>query len=117
MLDGEGVAQLVVVEEVGEEVPLLAGRQPAERGEDGVEAGVAREAGDRLGELVEVTQRIGDGPLDLVVDLAGQAEVGPGALDLGSQLLDLRAPPAYHCGSGYRRPSSGVVANPPPRSD
>ena len=117
MLDGERVAQLVVVEEVGEEVPLLAGRQPAERGEDGVEAGVTREAGDRLGELVEVAERVGDGPLDLVVDLAGQAEVGPGALDLGSQLLDLRAPPAYHCGPGYRRASSGVGANPPPRSD
>ena len=117
MLDGEGVAELGVIEEVGEEIPLLASRQPAERGQDGLEAGVAWEAGDRLGQLVQITQRIGDGPLHLIVDLASQAEVGPGALDLGSQLLDLRAPPAYHCGSGYRRASSGVFANPRPRSD
>ena len=93
VLDGERGAQLVVVEQLGEDLPALAAGQLGERRDDGIGAQVRRPVVEGPGEVVEVGLGIGGGALDLVVDLAGQLQV-LGAAVGRSRLLHVRPSPS-----------------------
>ena len=103
VVEREGRAQLVVVEQVRQPRPLLGERQRQERRLDRRSPSVVRPAVDRGRELVELEVGIGHGLVDVVLDRAGEAEVRAVRLDLRPQLGDLGAAATGHCGSRYRR--------------
>ena len=103
MLDGQRSAQLVVVEQAGEDLPPCAGGQLGERRGDRSVAGLARPTVDHIGQLAEISHGIGGDPLDLGVDLLGQLEVRLVCRKLRTQFVDLRTScPLGHRSGRYR---------------